>query len=150
MTVKELIQKVRTETVIVRHKEEELYRLETLCGVSGIRYGGEKGSGSRNINKNEQSYLNYIEFKDELSEYIQETLENRKRMMALIDTLKNRQAVNIMYKYCMENYTIRQIADELNYSRQSVHRIYLNAIEEMEKSIQKEAKGDVKLQSIVV
>ena len=133
MTVKELIKRVRKENMIVKHKEDELYRLKTLCGVSGISYGGEKGSGSRNINKNEQSYLKYITFKDELNIYIGKAIENRRKLMALIDTLDNHIEIDVMYKYCIENYTIGMIADEMNYSRQAVHKTYIKAIEKMEK-----------------
>lgn len=134
MTVKELISNVRKENLTVKHKQEELIRLQTLCEVSGISYGGEKGSGSRNNNKNEQSYLRYILFKDELKRYIAEALENRKKLMKLIDNLESHQAIDVMYKYCFEGQTLRQIGEQMNYTKQAVHKIYLKSIEEMEKS----------------
>ena len=99
MTVKELIIKVRREDWTVKHKQEELQRLEALCGVSGISYDAKEGSsGSRNINKNEQSYLRYIEYKDELERYIVEALESRRLLMRLIDSLDNHRHVDVMYK----------------------------------------------------
>lgn len=138
MTVKELIQKVRKEDWTVKHKIEELDRLEALCGVSGISYGLKEGSsGSRNINKNEQSYLRYIQYKDELNQYISEALEDRKLLMKLIDSLSKHQYIDVMYKYCMENYTLQQVAIKKNYTKQAVHKIYLKCIEEMEKELTK-------------
>lgn len=138
MTVKELIIKVRREDWTVKHKQEELQRLEALCGVSGISYSAKEGSsGSRNINKNEQSYLRYIEYKDELELYIAEALESRRLLMRLIDSLDNHRHVDVMYKYCMENYTLQQIAIKKNYTKQAVHKIYLKCIEEMEKELTK-------------
>ena len=138
MTVKELIVKVRKENKIVQHKQEELARLEALCGVSGISYDAKEGtSGSRNVNKNEQSYLRYIEFKDDLKEYIAAALSSRKKLMALIDKLESHQAIDIMYKYCMENQTLRQIGEEKSYTKQAIHKIYTRSIEEMDKELTK-------------
>lgn len=137
MMVKELINEVRKENWIVKHKEEELIRLQTLCEVSGISYGDEKGSGSRNINKNEQLYLRYIALKDELKQYIAEALEKRKKLMQLIDNLDSPQAIDVMYKYCLEGQMLRQIGEQMNYTKQAVHKIYLKSIEVMEKELTK-------------
>lgn len=135
--IKDLISEVRKDNCIIKHKEEELQRLQVLCEISGISYGGEKGSTSRNTNKQEQSYLEYIEFKDALARYICDALAKRKQLMELIDKLQSKQEIDILYKYCFENLSLRQIAEATGYTKQAIHKIYLKALENLEKELTK-------------
>lgn len=137
MDVKELIQEVRKGNRIVGHKLEELERLRSLCHVTGVNLEGERVSGSHNNSRVEQSYLRYIAFKDDLERYIANAMNSRDQLMALIDTLDNQQAIDIMYKYCLFNMPMLQIADIMGYTKQNVYKIYKNAIKTMQERVYK-------------
>ena len=132
MTVMDLIARVRRENKIIKYKLEELERLENLCGISGINFE-EKVQSSNNAKGKEQTYLNYIEYKDELQSYINQAVGHRNRLNKLIDRcVKEPNMVEVMYQYCFENKTLQQIADSMHYGKTSIYRMYRYAVDEME------------------
>lgn len=131
MTIKELIQKVRDDHDIVRIKEEECERLKDLCGVHAISYG-ERVSSTPNPNRQEQIYLNYIEYRDEFERFKQSTINNRIKLALAIDSLDNALSRDIMYQYCLNHKSFKKIAYAYHYSRQNIYKIYNNAIEELD------------------
>ena len=131
MTVMDLIARVRRENKIIKYKLEELERLENLCGISGINF--EEKVQSSNTKGKEQTYLNYIEYKDELQSYINQAVGHRNRLNKLIDRcVKEPNMVEVMYQYCFENKTLQQIADSMHYGKTSIYRMYRYAVDEME------------------
>lgn len=137
MDIIELVKEVRKDNRIIEHKIEELERLKTRCEATGISLEGERVSGSHNVSRVENSYLRYIEYKDELERYIQKALDKRKILMDLVDTLDKQQEIDVMYKYCLFNMTLLQIADIMSYSKPNVHKIYRKAIDTMQKRVNK-------------
>lgn len=127
MDITKLIVEVRKENTILIRKTEELERLLSICHVTGVNMEGERVSGSHNNSRMEQAYLNYIEYKDELEKYIANTKAKRKKLNDLIDTLESQQAIDVMYKYCLANMSIQEIANTNKWSRSNVYRIYNEA-----------------------
>ena len=127
MDITKLIVEVRKENTVLMRKTEELERLLSICHVTGVNMEGERVSGSHNNSRVEQAYLNYIEYKEEVDEYIAETKAKRKRLNDLIDTLENQQEIDVMYKYCLANMSIQEISNVNNWSRSNVYRIYNKA-----------------------
>lgn len=140
MEIKELIDSVKNDYKLVELKEEELLRLENLCGVSGISYD-EKASTSPNPNRQEQVYLNYIEFKEELEKFKASTIKNRITLRKLIDGLNTALSREVMYEYCLNNISISRLAKKYHYTRQAVYKIYNDAVEEMQKEFTKVDKS---------
>lgn len=134
MNIKDLIVKVRREYNLIIFKQEELERLESLCGICGISYE-EKVKSTSNNKRVEQNYLNYIEFKDELSEFILKAQKSRKLLSDLIDKLDTSLQIKIMYQYCMMNKSLKEIAVKENYTRQAIYKIYRSALDIMQKEL---------------
>ena len=136
MDVRELIANVRKDNRIGGHKMDELERLKSLCHVTGVNLEGERVSGSHNNSRVEQSYLKYISFKDDLEKYISSAMARRDQLMQLIDmALESQQAIDIMYKYCLFNMSMLQVADILGYTKQNVYKIYNQSIKRMQEKV---------------
>lgn len=137
MDITKLIVEVRRENTILMRKTEELERLRSICHVTGVNMEGERVSGSHNNSRVEQAYLNYIEYKDEVDEYISKTKAKRKLLNDLIDTLESQQEIEVMYKYCLANMSVQDIANTSNWSRSNVYRIYNKARNTIQESMNK-------------
>lgn len=138
--IKELIQEVKNESHLVDMKREELERLKRLCEVAGISYEGEKIDGTKDNERIEKAILNYIAYKDELTEFILSTMEKRKLLCGYIDSLNNSQAIEVMYAYCISNLSFNRIAKEMYMTRQRIYQIYNDAIEDINKKIKNNKK----------
>lgn len=131
MEIKYLIELVRSNSNLVKQKEEELIRLESLCGVSGISYE-EKVSTSHNANGKEQCYLNYIEAKQELEEFKKSTVNNRIIISKLVYNLPTKLMRNIMYDYCLCDISINKIANKYHYTRQNIYILFNKSVDIMQ------------------
>ena len=141
MGVIELIQDVRKENTILLRMTEELERLRSICQVTGVNLEGERVSGSHNNSRVEQAYLNYIEYKDKLDTYMANTKEKRAMLNNMIDTLERPQSIDVMYKYCLANMTMQEIAYINKCSRSNVYKIYSNAVDELQAKVDKSGQN---------
>ena len=132
MDVRELIKEVRRDNRIVRHKEEEIERLKSRCHVAGVSFEGERVSGSHNNSRVEDAILNYIAYKDKLKDYIAAAIVKRDQLQDMIDQLGSEQEISVMYKYCLGDLTLLQIADVMDYSKPAVYKIYSKAVDKMQ------------------
>lgn len=132
MNVEKLILQVRKDNAILERKKEELERLLSICHVTGINLEAERVSGSRDNSSKEHSYLSYINYKQELEDYIAQTIGNRRTLMKLIDKLDDTKAIEVLYRYCFKNEYLSAIANDMNYSKDNIYKIYRKAIKRME------------------
>ncbi len=132
MNVMQLILQVRKDNATLERKKEELERLLSLCHVTGINLEAERVSGSRNNSRKEHSYLSYIKYKEDLEEYIAQTIVNRRKLMQIIDKLDDVREIKVMYRYCFKNESLSTIANNMNYSKDNIYKIYRKAIDRME------------------
>lgn len=140
MEIKELIQEVRNDSKLIELKLEELERLKRLCEVSGINYGGERTDGTKDNSRHEKDILNYIEYKEELAEFILQTVKKRKQLCAYIDKLKDTQSIEVMYAYCISDLPFKKISIDMHMTNQRIYQIYSRAIEEINKNLLKSEK----------
>ncbi len=138
--IKELIQAVKNENHLVELKREELVRLKRLCEVAGVNYEGEKIDGTKDNSRHEKDILNYIEYKDELAEFILQTVKKRKQLCAYIDRLKDTQSIEVMYAYCISDLPFKKISVDMHMTNQRIYQIYSRAIEEINKNLLKNEK----------
>lgn len=135
--IKELIQDVKNESHLVEMKREELERLKRLCEVAGINYEGEKLDGTKDNDRHEKAILNYIEYKEELTNFILASMEKRNLLCKYIDSLKDTKSIEVMYAYCINNVSFNRIAKDMYMTRQRIYQIYNDAIEEINKTFDK-------------
>ena len=138
--IKELIQEVKNESHLVKMKREELERLKRLCEVAGINYEGERVDGTKDNNRHEKAIINYIEYKEELTNFILSTMEKRSLLCKYIDTLKDTQSIEVMYAYCISDLSFKHIAKEMYMTIQRIYQIYNQAIEEINHNLREDFK----------
>ena len=132
MNIMQLIVQVKKDSTILERKKEELERLLALCHVTGINLQSERVGGSRDNSKKEHAYITYIMYKDELEEYFIQTMYNRRSLMQIIDKLEDSKSIEVMYRYCLNNESLCAIANDMNYTKDNVYKIYRKAIDRME------------------
>lgn len=141
MRVAKLINEVKKRYTVCIEMIYELERLRSICEVKGISFEGEKVTGSRNTNAKSDEYNEYIMFKDEYEKYKHETLIKRKELREIIYDLDNPLNIKVMCRYCLTDKSLRQVADELGYSKSRISVIYKESLVEMqEKKYEKERK----------
>ena len=135
MDVIELIKKVKKGNQLIESKKEEIERLESICHGTGINYEGDKVTGSTDNSRIEKAYLKYIEFKDNLKEFVEKYLEERKLLISILDMLDKAKEIEVMYQYCLTDMSLKEVGDKLGYSKPSVHKIYKNSVKTLQEKV---------------
>ena len=135
MDIRELIKDVKNDIQRLRGKIEELEVRKNKCYISGINYEGEKVSGSTNTSRVEKTYLEYIDFKDKLESFKEQVKNKRDELIYWIDQLDDPKSIQVMYKYCLSEMSIKEVADEIGYSKPNVHKIYKKSIIRMQERV---------------
>lgn len=127
-----LLSEIMKRDKIIELKLEELERQKRLCEVKGIRFDTEKVQGSPNMNQSTM-ILEYIQMKDDVELFIQETLKLKREIMKDIDKIDDDACIQLLYMRYFEKMNFNDIADKLGLSYKRIHQVHSKALMELDK-----------------
>lgn len=132
LKAKKLLLEIMKRDKIIELKLEELERQKILCEVKGISYDGEKVQGSSNTSQSTM-IIEYIQMKDDVEAFIQETMKLKRDVMKDIDKIENEACVQLLYMRYFEKMNFNDIADKLDLSYKRIHQVHSKALIELDK-----------------
>lgn len=135
MKAKILLNEILKRNKIIKYKLEELERQKNLCEIKGLSYDADKVQTS-GANGTDGNIIEYVQLKDELQKYINDTLKLKHDLMNFIDEMTNERLITVLYKKYFEEKSFNEIAKDLNVSYSRVQQLHDKAVNELEKIIE--------------
>lgn len=134
LKAKKLLLSIMKRDKIIELKLEELERQKRLCEVRAVTFEERvQSSGTDTSSK----VIEYIQMKDEVDEYIAETLKIKNDVMKKIDEINDDKCVVLLYKRYFQRWSWEDIADELDLSDKRVYQLHDRALKELDEKIRK-------------
>lgn len=138
MKAKEILNEITRRDKLLALKMEELESLRLLCDARSIRYDTEKVQGSPT--RENSAIIEYIQMKDDIADYVAETIRMKRAVMTELDKFTNMQMVKIIYEHYFSGKSFAQIAEELQISERRVQQLNGSALSELNRISQNFAK----------
>lgn len=131
MKVKDYLYELRISDSQINNKLKELENLKNLAYSLG---GTDFEQKVQSSNKSDLSdrVIKVIDFRRELNDDIDKYIDLKSQITKEIDKLKDSEHIDILYKRYIHNNSWRDIAEEMNYSERTIHRIHGKALREFE------------------
>lgn len=136
MRAKELLEEIRNDDLILKVRLEELERLKRLCEISGISFEGEKVQTSSNPQRTSNALIEYIQVKDDFDKFFKEALEKRKRGLLIVESIKNKKCIKVIYNRYFHNMKFEEIATKTGYSIRRVYQLHNEGLDEINELLQ--------------
>jgi DNA-directed RNA polymerase specialized sigma subunit len=132
---KKLLLSIMKRDKIIEYKLEELERQKRLCEVRGINFEGERVQGSP---KNENPIIEYIQMKDDVQAYINETIKLKRELMKVIDKMEDGNCIGLLYKRYFMRKSYNEIAKEAELTYKRIQQLHDKALRELDDLIKLE------------
>jgi len=132
MTTKEYLNQLRKLTFMVDAKFEELYRLRTLACRITVSTEGERVKSTSDPDRMAEAVGKIIKCEDELNLLIKRTMNQRKQIIEMIDSLENPSSHKILTLRYVQELSDKEIASKMNIVPSNVYKIQKTALKEFE------------------
>ena len=132
MTTKEYLNQLRKLTFMVDAKFEELYRLRTLACRITVSTEGERVKSTSDPDRMAEAVGKIIKCEDELNLLIKRTMNQRKQIIEMIDSLENPSSHKILTLRYVQELSDKEIASKMNIVPSNVYKIQKTALQEFE------------------
>lgn len=132
MTTKEYLNQLRKLTFMVDAKFEELYRLRTLACRVTVSTEGERVKSTSEPDRMAEAVAKIIKCEDELNLLIKRTMNQRKQIIEMIDSLENPSSHKILTLRYVQELSDKEIASKMNIVPSNVYKIQKTALQEFE------------------
>ena len=129
-----------TAILQIKNKEEEIERLRERAVSMTCSMDGDRVTSSSNGDAFERSAIAWIQAKSELQQKIEELVTLKYEVMNVIDALDGAREINLLYKRYVHLKSWKQIAKEMNYSLQGIHKIHGIALQKIQKILKSRVK----------
>lgn len=134
MSTKEYLGRIEKLRRQINNKLREVWQLKTL--VSSIQAVSTDKMSVRSCGSNDrlgESVAKIIDAEKEAYEAIETYIEERKQIIAKIDSLDNAVSYDVLHRRYVQGMTFERMADEMSYSVRQVLRVYSDAMRDFEK-----------------
>lgn len=114
---------------MIQNKQETLETLQAKVGIQGINFESD-GSfpATRNVDRTSELMIKIIMLKDEINQQIDNLVNKKIEVMAVIDSLNNPDEINLLYMRYLQYMKWEEIAVKMNFSYKHIHRIHASAL----------------------
>lgn len=134
MNAKKYLEKIRIDDERIREKLHELEDLQNRqTVVSAVNYTGIKTVRQANEASFEKTSDRIIDLINEINRDTERFAEERHRIIDQIQSLENHNYSLVLFKRYVEYKTIKEIADEFNYTYNYICEVIVNAQKAFEK-----------------
>lgn len=140
MKAQEALSKILLDDAIIDAKLEELARLKALSTKVTAVMEGEVVSRTRSTDTMADTIAKIIETENEVNSLIDSYVDRKAYFSKIIDGLNSAMQIRVLYAHYYAGKSFQQIADELGYSRRNICYIHGDALQAVEKIME---KGDV-------
>ena len=131
MTAKEYLKQARYLDIRIESKKEQLVSLNDLATKCTSVYSDMPKSPNRGTSRMEDVILKIIDLEDEISDDMNLLVELKKEIMETIKMVPNTELQALLEKRYLCHTSWEQIAVDMNYSIQHIHRMHNAALKEV-------------------
>lgn len=135
MNAKEYLKQVERYDMLINNKLEELQRLKDLSTKITTSLSLTKVQTSGATSKIANSVEKLIDLQEEINDDIDKFIDLRTEVISNIDKIQNSDMCNVLYKRYLDLITWEQIAVDMHFTFQWVHKLHNKALIEMQKII---------------
>lgn len=137
MKAQEALSKILVDDAIIDAKLEELARLKALSTKVTAVMEGEVVSRTRSTDTMADTIAKIIEKENEVNSLIDSYVDRKAYFSKIIDSLNSAMQIRVLYAHYYAGKSFQQIADELGYSRRNICYIHGDALQAVEKIMEK-------------
>lgn len=116
----------------IENKIAEIQRLEALATNISPHLSDAKVSSTLNPHRIQDVWVRLMEARSELLDEVDELVALRTEIIKTLELLP-RAEYNVLYKIYISHYTVQQVADKNNYTRQAIYDIKDRGLEKLQK-----------------
>ena len=131
MTAKEYLSQARYLDNRIKSKLLQIYSLNELATRCTPSYSDMPKSPNREGSRMESAILDIIELEDEISKDVVELVALKKEIVEVIKQVGNTEYQTLLEERYLCFITWEQIAVDMNYSMQHIHRMHSAALKEI-------------------
>lgn len=132
MTVKDFLKGVQRYNVLISRKKAQLEKLRALVEYGGAGMGDDPRVPSDPSRSRTDSLVRLASLSEELDSTIREMTDCRRKAMAMIDSLPDPHAVEILYMRYLDGSSWKDISDSMHMSLQWIFRLHGQAIDQLQ------------------
>lgn len=138
MNAKEYLKQIKRYDTLINNKLEELQRLKDLSTKITTSLSLTKVQTSGNTSKIANSVEKLIDLQEEINDDIDKFIDLRTEVISNIDKIQNSDMCNVLYKRYLDLITWEQIAVDMHFTSQWVHKLHNRALKEIQEIIDKD------------
>ena len=116
----------------IENKISEIQRLEALATNISPHISDAKVSSTLNPHRIQDVWVRLMEARSELLDEVDELVALRAEIVKTLELLP-RVEYDVLYKIYISRYTVQQVADKNNYTRQAIYDIKDRGLEKLQK-----------------
>lgn len=128
MNAKEYLQQARTLDMRIKSKLQQIESLNELATSCTVVYSDMPRNPNRDGSRVERSVLKIIEVEEGLKRDVEDLVELKKDIMAIIRSVSNVELQTLLEKRYLCFLTWEKIAVEMHYSIQHIYRMHDDAL----------------------
>lgn len=116
----------------IENKISEVQRLEALATNISPHLSDAKVSSTLNPHRLQDVWVRLMEARSELLDEVDELVALRTEIVKTLELLPHAE-YNVLYKIYISRYTVQQVADKNNYTRQAIYDIRDRGLKKLQK-----------------
>lgn len=128
MNAKEYLSQARTLDMRIASKAEQIAALNSLADTCSLAFDGMPRARVAGASKVESTVMRIIELEDALRAEIDDLVDLKRRIMALIANVEDPEQQTLLEKRYLSFLPWERIATDMHYSVQHVYRIHGEAL----------------------
>ena len=116
----------------IENKISEIQRLEALATNISPHLSDAKVSSTLNPHRLQDVWVRLMEARSELLDEVDELVALRTEIVKTLELLPHAE-YNVLYKIYISRYTVQQVADKNNYTRQAIYDIRDRGLKKLQK-----------------
>lgn len=129
MDIKEYLNQIQRYEKIINNKLEEIEHLKLLAtSISASTYGIERVQTSGSQDKIGDTIAKLVDAQRELADNVVELMEKKQKLIDIIESVKNPQYYDFLYKRYVEGKKLTVIADEMEYNEEYIKQFHGKAV----------------------
>lgn len=129
MDIKEYLNQIQRYEKVINNKLEEIEHLKSLAtSISASAYGIERVQTSGSQDKIGDTIAKLVDAQRELADNVVELMDKKQKLIDIIESVKNPQYYDFLYKRYVEGKKLTVIADEMKYNEEYIKQFHGKAV----------------------
>lgn len=117
---------------MINNKQIELEQMYTLATNVTVSTDNERVQTSGSKDKVGDTVSKIVDLQNEINNMIDEFVDKKQEIIKTIEKLSNADEYDVLHKHYIQNKNWVQIAEDMSYSYQGIHKIHNRALKEVQ------------------